>query len=285
MGRTMPGMRSVRVGDFRPSIHGLHFPNAWPPGPTLRLGPFDPRWFGVGDASQGLCGGMAFVVGDCWAAGVLPPEDRRPPPVDSPRFRRLVHRQVESLDWGRLPLALWRRSVWPDRTARPGCEARRGPESRAGFELRPEREPPPGLEPPPGPEPLLTAALRRLGVRPLADLVLDRDWPAIRRTIDAGRLAMVGLVRRRSANPWALVGNHQVVAYGYRLGRDEIRIAVYDPNHPDRDDVELVVELGTGGRAAALFQTTGEPLFGLVCSRYRPEPPEPWRPARAGPLR
>jgi len=277
----MPGMRSVRVGDFRPSIHGLHFPNAWPPGPTLRLGPFDPRWFGVGDASQGLCGGMAFVVGDCWAAGVLPPEDRQPPPVDSPRFRRLVHRQVESLDWGRLPLALWFRSVWPDRTAPPGPEPPSGREARPG----PERDPPPGPESPPGPAPLLTAALRRLGVRPLAALVLDRDWPAIRQTIDAGRLAMVGLVRRWSANPWALVGNHQVVAYGYRLGRDEIRIAVYDSNHPDRDDVELVVELGAGGRAVALRQTTSEPLFGLVCSRYRPEPPGPWRPARAGPLR
>lgn len=250
-------MDGVRVGDFRPSVHGLHFPNTWPPGPTLRLGPLDPRWFGIGDASQGLCGGMCFVVGDLWAAGVLPPADREPPAFDTPRFRRLVHRQVESLDWLRLPASLWLRSVLPDDPRPDGGHA---------------DGPPPRSEP----DSEITAVRRRLGAPTLGRLTVERDWPAIRARLEAGRLAMLGLVRMRSASLWALVGNHQVVAYGYRLAGRDIRIAVYDPNHADRDDVELVLELARDG-GVRCAQTTGEPLRGCVLVRYRPEPPGPWR--------
>ena len=31
------------VPGFVPSVHGLHFANRWPSGPTLRFGPLDPR--------------------------------------------------------------------------------------------------------------------------------------------------------------------------------------------------------------------------------------------------
>ncbi len=265
----------ARVGDFRPSRHGLHFPNSWPPGPTLRFGPLDPRWLGFGDAAQGLCGGMCFVVGDLWAARVLPPPDRTPPPNGSPRFRRIVHRQVESLDWLRLPLAFWWRAIRSDGLAEPGAgmdepAGRRDEPARARGSTRPDR-----FE-------AIAAYLGRLPAtirpRPLAHLTIEADWPRIRARIDAGQLAMVGLVRARSAGPRSLVGHHQVVAYAYRVTPAEIRLAVYDPNHPDRDDVELVVDLGPGGVPSRLAQTTGEPLRGFFLSRYRPEPPGPWRP-------
>ncbi|HWP63728.1 MAG TPA: hypothetical protein VNO86_09685 [Candidatus Binatia bacterium] len=250
------GMDTARVGDFRPSRHGLHFANRFPPGPTLRLGPLDPRLLGIGDASQGLCGGMCFVVGDLWAAGVLPPDDRQPPAFGSPRFRRLVHRQVESLDWLRAPLAFWLRAVAPDAASSRGSRS------------------------------LWAAAWRRLGWSSLLERTMDADWPPIRATIDAGHLAMVGLVRGRSVDPWSLVTNHLVVAYAYRMTDRELRLAVYDPNHPDRDDVELVVEFERPGRPSRIFQTTGEPLHGFFGCRYRPEPPGPWRPRRpAGPQR
>ena len=90
-------MSEASVPGFTPSTHGFHFANAWPPGPTVRLGPLDPRIIGVGDASTGLCGGMVYTVADLFAAGVPVPDDREPPANGSPRFKSIVRRQVESL--------------------------------------------------------------------------------------------------------------------------------------------------------------------------------------------
>ena len=77
------------VDGFLPSTHGFHFANAWPSGPTVRLGPLDPRWLGIGDASDGLCGGMVYTVGDLYSAGLTAPSDREPFANGSPRFRTL----------------------------------------------------------------------------------------------------------------------------------------------------------------------------------------------------
>jgi len=55
-------VESNAIPGFLPSTHGLRFANRFPPGPTLRLGPIDPRWIGIGDASAGLCGGMSWYV-------------------------------------------------------------------------------------------------------------------------------------------------------------------------------------------------------------------------------
>jgi hypothetical protein len=96
---------------FLPSRNGFHFANRWPSGPTIKFGPIDPRWIGVGDASTGLCGGMCFTVRDLFEAGVPMPADREPPANGSARFKSIVRRQVESLDWLRLPMRFWWRSA------------------------------------------------------------------------------------------------------------------------------------------------------------------------------
>jgi hypothetical protein len=101
--RTVPG--------FLPSTHGFHFANAWPHGPTVKLGPLDPRWVGVGDAADGLCGGMVYTTADLFAAGVSVPADREPFANGSPRFRSIVRRQVESLAWMTVPVRYWLRSA------------------------------------------------------------------------------------------------------------------------------------------------------------------------------
>jgi hypothetical protein len=95
------------VAGFRPSTNGLHFANRFPPGPTVKLGPIDPRWVGVGDASAGLCGGMSWYVRERFEAGQTIPWDTDPPANGSPLFRALVRRQVLSLDWMRGPLRFW----------------------------------------------------------------------------------------------------------------------------------------------------------------------------------
>ena len=83
------------------------------------------------------------------------------------------------------------------------------------------------------------------------------EWPRIRADIDAGRLAMVGLVRQTGWNPFRLTESHQVLAYAYEVDGDAVTIRLYDPNWPARDDVSIT--LGAG-----LTQTTGEPLFGVL---------------------
>ena len=106
-------------------------------------------------------------------------------------------------------------------------------------------------------------------------------WPAIRDEIDAGRLAMIGLARATGWNPFAIGLGHQVVGYRYAESAGRIAIGIYDPNHPDRDDVELVVERSADG-SVALSQTTGEPLLGLLALPFSPRPDAP-PPARSRP--
>jgi hypothetical protein len=239
------------VPGFLPSVHGLRFANRFPEGPTMTLGGFDPRRLGFGDASAGLCGGMALTTRDLFEAGVPVPSGPVPPENGSPRFRAIVRRQVESLDWFRVPLR------YLDLQA-----------------LRPD--PPTGL-----------AAL--LAREPPRVQALLREWPRIRADIDAGRLPVVGLIRASGGSPWLLTRNHQVLAYAYEAAADAITIRVYDPNHPGRDDVTLEVGIEPaepGERPGprpwrdriAMRQSTGEPLLGFFRQPYpRPRSLRAWR--------
>ena len=106
------------------------------------------------------------------------------------------------------------------------------------------------------------------GERRLVRETVQRAWPAIRAEIDAGRPAMVGLVRLATWNPLAPLG-HQVVGFRYDETPDRVVIGVYDPNHPANDDVEIVLERSaTDG--ARLRQSTGEDLIGLLALPFEP---------------
>lgn len=96
----------------------------------------------------------------------------------------------------------------------------------------------------------------------------DVAWPAIRREIDAGRPAMIGLVRMATWNPLEPLG-HQVVGFRYEERAAAITIGVYDPNHPGDDAVEIRVRRGANG-GIELSQSTGEPLIGLLSLPYVP---------------
>ena len=71
----------------------------------------------------------------------------------------------------------------------------------------------------------------------------DVEWPRIRADIDAGRLAMVGLVRHSGLNPFHLTQSHQVLAYAYEVEGDAVTLRIYDPNWPGRDDVVAPLRL------------------------------------------
>ena len=214
------------VPGFLPSRNGFHFANRWPSGPTIKFGPIDPRWIGVGDASAGLCGGMCFTVRDLFEAGVPMPADREPPANGSARFKSVVRRQVESLDWLRLPVRFWWRS------------AVGGDRARSTFE---------------------------------------KEWPKLRREIDEGRLAMLGLIRIAAVNPFKLTRNHQVIAYGYAEDGRGVTLRLYDPNWPDRDDVTTTLHLDPALRPTGLEQSTGESLLGWFVAPYSASDPRAWR--------
>jgi hypothetical protein len=159
-----------------------------------------------------------------------------------------VRRQVESLDWFRVPLRYL------------DLQAFR-PDPPAGVAALLRREPP------------RVDAIRR-------------EWPRMRAEIDAGHPSVVGLIRAAGWSPWNLTRNHQVLAYAYEESADRILIRVYDPNHPGRDDVTLNVQVGVGRADAArpwrerisMTQSTGEPLLGFFRQPYpAPRSVRAWR--------
>jgi hypothetical protein len=109
------------VAGFLPTTNGLHFSNSFPPGPTVKLGPLDPRWVGIGDASSGLCGGMSWYTREQFDAKKPIPADTTPPANGSPLFQAIVRRQVLSLDWMKVPLRFYALSAW--RRPKPGERA------------------------------------------------------------------------------------------------------------------------------------------------------------------
>jgi hypothetical protein len=228
-------MGSAAVPGFLPSRHGFRFANRWPPGPTVTFGPFDPRVLGIGDASTGLCGGMVTTARDLFEAGIAPPADLEPPANGSPRFRAIVRRQVESLDWLRTPIRF--------------------------FDLQAFRPDPPTR---------LSGLLHREPPRVVA---IRDEWPKIRADIDAGHAPILGLIRTASNSPRDLTRNHQVLAYAYDQHAGGVRIRIYDPNHPGADDVALVASVDPDATRAwldrvRLAQSTGEPLLGFFRQAY-----------------
>jgi hypothetical protein len=220
--RTVPG--------FLPSTHGFHFPNAWPHGPTVRFGPLDPRLIGIGDAADGLCGGMVYTAADLFGAGVSIPQDTEPFPIGSPRFRSIVRRQVQSLAWMTVPFRYWLRSA-------------------LGGSFGGDR----------------------------AKSTLEHEWPKAKLELDAGRLALIGLIRVASWNPMQLTRNHQVMAYGYAEDGRGVTLKLYDPNWPDRDDIAVTIHMDPALRPTGLSQSTGEPLLGWFLLPYSAAEPRAWR--------
>lgn len=105
-----------------------------------------------------------------------------------------------------------------------------------------------------------------------ARIALGDAWPAVRRAIDAGRPAALGLVHTASADPRRLIGNHQVVVHGYELeaSAGRLSLAVYDPNHPDDDAIRLRLQLaGQHGPLRFDYVADEAPVLGLVALEAR----------------
>jgi hypothetical protein len=106
------------TASFLPSINGLHFDNAFPDGPAVTF-KFGPVQLGVGNAADGLCGGMVFAALDYWNEGQVPPPDTVPPVPGTPMFRYVLRRLIDSWHLPAGPLAYYARMTsWlPERLA------------------------------------------------------------------------------------------------------------------------------------------------------------------------
>jgi hypothetical protein len=239
-------MAEVRVPNFLPSVNGFAYPNYWPSNPirTFRLG--NVATLNIGDAANGLCGGMSFTTGDLHRAGLLPPAEPSNPPAGSGRYQYIVDRQITSFDDGRLPLRFFRL-------------------------MSPTR---------PSKEPVWAPWLGRIGVdrHSRTYVMVHEEWPLIRGLIDSGQLAMIGLVRVVSLDPKMLGHNHQVAAYGYDIDGMVVTLRICDPNWPHDDSVTITFDAANPSGSAG--PTWSKPDAQLVCffhAPYTPADPVPFR--------
>lgn len=179
------------VPGFEPSVNGLHFTNSWPHEPDLvvDLGPVGK--VPVGDASNGLCGGMVYTVIDVFQSGLAPIPDTANPAAGSPLFEYLVARLLASFD---VPTGVLRYFEWMNT-----------PDHDTGFWF-----------------------FTRHGI---AWHTITEEWPKIKADIDGGQLSPLGLITVHSTDPKMLGHNHQVLAYGYDLDdANRLTLHLYDPN-------------------------------------------------------
>lgn len=222
-------MPTRMVPGFSPSTSGFRFPNAFPRVPVRTLGIPGVVELGIGDASNGLCGGMAFAARDYFEAQRRPPPDTSPPD-EGPLFDYLVDRLFDSFELPRGPvryLALMNPALADHETL--WSRLRLAPHGRAW-------------------------------------LMAKEEWPKVQREVDAGHPSPLGLVRVRSVNPFDLKENHQVLVYGYALETAAVTLYLYDPNRPGDDDVRLTVGLGDPPLPTS---PTSDPPSGSVVSFFR----------------
>jgi len=197
---------SNAVAGFRASVNGLHFTNSFPSEPDIvaNVPPFGNVT--IGDASNGLCGGMVYTTMDVFLAGLPPIPDTSQPAPGSPLFNYIVSRLFASFD---IPGGVLKYLDWmntPDHDTGVWVFIRRG----------------------------------------LAWHTIMEEWPKIKADIDGGMLSPMALVTQYSADPSKLGENHQVCAYAYEVDdSNRLTLHLYDPNteSTEADSVQLSMSL------------------------------------------
>ncbi len=251
------------VPGFAPSTSGFHFINSFPSVPLLTLNVLG-QSIPIGDASNGLCGGMVFAVRDFFETGVAMWPDTTPPSSGT-LFDYIVNRLFDSFD----------------------------------LLLPPPPPPPPFITPtsPFGPGPatymwLMDPALpdhetvasnALLAPHGRAWVMAMEEWPKIQSDIDKGILSPMALLELKSTDPTMMGKNHQVLAYGYKLNDTELDIHVYDPNHPGNDTVKLSLNIGNPQQTTPVVYSTGETILCFFRTSYYRDgsPPPPPPPAKS----
>jgi len=214
---------SVRVPGFLPTINGLHFTNSFPAG----FGPdYTFKVLGqtitLGDASNGLCGGMVYTVKDLFDTGLLPPADTALPAEGSPLFNYLVARLTRSFDEDDVNQYLSWIQMSDHDTGLGGIVVAHG----------------------------------------LAWHEISEEWPKIKGDLDAGRLSPLGLVHGQEPPTVGFFTGmqdlgrcHQVLAWGYDLNGSSLTLRIYDPDSIS-DQNTITLDIGNPGHTTPISVST-----------------------------
>jgi hypothetical protein len=216
--------------EFLPSRHGFAFPNSWPSEPGIVVPAPRGHTLRIGNAARGLCGGMVFAALDYWHAESEPPVAQ--PDAGAPLYQFIVRRLIDS--W-HIPSGVLRYYNWmnlPDGDE----QLARPPRLRRGISWR----------------------------------TIQRQWPRVRASIDAGRPAALGVVTVASWWPGGLGHNHQVLAYAYEISGSAVSIAVYDPNSGPDDGVRIAFSTTAPGLPTKFAHNIaiGWPVRGFFLTGY-----------------
>jgi len=228
----VPGAPSItrQMTEFLPSTHGFHFDNNFPAVPDLvfhtPLGDLK-----IGDASNGLCGGMVYAAMDYFNAGLTIPADSTPPSSGNP-FNYIVKRLFDSFDLpvGVLKYIAMMNPLFPDGQA----------------------------------------AIGNLGtaVNGRAWTMIRQEWPAIKQKLDTDQACPLGLIKVKSNDLGQLGHNHQVLTYGYDLKDNYLTLYIYDPNYHNDDTITLGLNLSDPQHATPVTYSTGESVFCFFHTDY-----------------
>jgi hypothetical protein len=219
---------------FLPSHNGFAFTNSWPQEPAVKLDtPFGTVQ--IGDASKGLCGGMAFAALDYWYADQTPPTDR--PAQGTPLYDFIVQRIVDS--W-HVPAGVAQYFQWMNL-----------PDNDQGFDV---------------------FGRHVLTQRGVLTRTISQQWPLIKDDLDDDRPSPLGLVTVHSNKVGDLGQNHQVLAYAYSVDGPGVTVYVYDPNSGQNDNVTIEFNQSAPTTFSHNINIS-RPIRGFFRTAYSPAPP------------
>lgn len=212
-------MVGVRVPKFLPSRNGLHFTNSWPSEPNYTINILGQN-VTLGNASKGLCGGMAYTVNDLYQARLLPPPETVNPAEGTPLFNYIVARLTNSFDEADVTHYLsWIQMNDGDTLFGHGL---------AWHEINEEW--------------------------PAIKQDLDSGRPSALGLVSGRQPPLVGFLTG-IANLGAC---HQVLAWGYDLNGSNLTIHVYDPDYLG-DNNTITLNIGNPAQATPLTMSNNPP--------------------------
>lgn len=237
-------MSSNAVSDFLPSTNGLKFVNSWPSEPDIVVSVPEIGDVHIGNASNGLCGGMAFAVRDFFEAKLPVVADTETPSQGSPLFTYIVARLFDSFN---LPDGVLKYFRW--------------------------------MNTPDGDTGIWVATLR--GV---AWMTIIEELPNIKADIDAGHPSALGLVTIHTTDPTLLGRNHQVLAYAYSQDdAGNLQLKICDPNTgaADADGVVISLNVSDPTKVTPITHNVGisDPIRGFFRIVYTADDPSGLEPS------
>jgi len=232
------GLRDTRlVNRFLPSVYGFTFKNtSWPhvPDKVIKT-PFGD--IKLGDAANGLCGGMVFAVRDLYENQRLPISSPTPPPADSTAFNYVVDRLFDSFN---IPAGVTKLYDWMVRSRHDVTPI---------ITLR-------GL-----------SWMTIMDAMPKVRAFIDSGHPC--------PLCLI-TPNGWSKNIGDIGKNHVVLAYGYDVNGNTTTVRIYDPNEGKRDDITITFNTSSPDHTTDFIHSTRGVLYGFYeMDWYRVRNPAP----------